>query len=225
MSERRQGTRRLYRARPEGLAELHKGLSRRLLEEASSASKPEVQQEKRSGRAARAAGRNSLIEREVRVRGGARDGLLLLHRPGEDGPLDGGRSDARPTPRRRLLLTNTPRLVIVGEFVTVEPYRRIVFTWGYGRFPEEEANPLPPGTSTVEVELVPDGEATIVRLRHRVPTELAVFQRLGWEHYLPRLRPRPWAAIRARTRSSTCSRTCCRRRSERRQDRVGSGSP
>ena len=98
-------------------------------------------------------------------------------------------AEATLDPRRGgvFSFTNTPRLVIVGEFVTVEPYRRIVFTWGYGRFPEEEVNPLPPGTSTVEVELVPDGEATIVRLRHRVPTELAAFHELGWEHYLPRL--------------------------------------
>jgi len=47
-------------------------------------------------------------------------------------------AEATLDPRRGgvFSFTNTPRLVIVGEFVTVEPYRRIVFTWGYGRFPE-----------------------------------------------------------------------------------------
>jgi uncharacterized protein YndB with AHSA1/START domain len=83
--------------------------------------------------------------------------------------------------------TNAPELTVLGEFVTVEPYRRIVFTWGYGYFPEDEPNPLPPGSSTVEVDFVPDGEATIVHLTHTVPTELASFHELGWEHYLPRL--------------------------------------
>jgi hypothetical protein len=39
----------------------------------------------------------------------------------------------------------------------------------------------------VEVDLVPDGEATIVRLSHRVPTELVEFHTMGWEHYLARL--------------------------------------
>ena len=73
-----------------------------------------------------------------------------------------------------------------GEYLVVEPYSRIIFTWGYGNFPEEP-NPLPPGSSTVEVELVPDGEATIVRLTHRVPAELADFHAMGWTHYLGRL--------------------------------------
>jgi uncharacterized protein YndB with AHSA1/START domain len=75
----------------------------------------------------------------------------------------------------------------VGEFVTVEPHRRIVFTWGYGQAPEGESNPFPPGSTTVEVELVPDGEATIVRLTHRVPPQLALFHAMGWENYLGRL--------------------------------------
>jgi uncharacterized protein YndB with AHSA1/START domain len=98
-------------------------------------------------------------------------------------------AEATLDPRRGgvFSFTNTPRLVILGEFVAVEPYRRIVFTWGYGSFPEEEPNPLPPGSSTVEVDFVPDGEATIVHLRHKVPAELAAFHELGWEHYLPRL--------------------------------------
>jgi uncharacterized protein YndB with AHSA1/START domain len=80
-----------------------------------------------------------------------------------------------------------PDFFIVGEFVAVEPHHRIVFTWGYGHFPDEQGNPLPPGSSTVEVNLVPDGEATIVHLTHRVPAQLAEFHALGWEHYLARL--------------------------------------
>lgn len=73
-----------------------------------------------------------------------------------------------------------------GEYVVVEPHSRVVFTWGYGFFPDE-SNPLPPGSSTVEVQLVPDGEATIVRLTHRVPAELDHFHAMGWENYLGRL--------------------------------------
>jgi len=57
VSERRQGTRRLYRARPEGLAELQAYLDG-FWEERLQRLKSEVEQEKRSGRAARAAGRN-----------------------------------------------------------------------------------------------------------------------------------------------------------------------
>jgi len=75
----------------------------------------------------------------------------------------------------------------VGEFVTVEPDRRLVFTWGYQPPPGEPDNPFPPGSSTVEVELVPDGDATIVRMRHHVPAKLVDFHTIGWENYLGRL--------------------------------------
>jgi uncharacterized protein YndB with AHSA1/START domain len=73
-----------------------------------------------------------------------------------------------------------------GEYVAVEPHSRVVFTWGFANFPDED-NPLPPGSSTVEVELVPDGEATVVRLKHTVPAELVEFHLMGWENYLDRL--------------------------------------
>ena len=38
-----------------------------------------------------------------------------------------------------------------GRFLEVEPPRRIVFTWGW----ELEGSPLAPGSSVVEVELIP----------------------------------------------------------------------
>jgi uncharacterized protein YndB with AHSA1/START domain len=75
---------------------------------------------------------------------------------------------------------------IEGRYVAVEPHNRVVFTWGFGFFPDE-SNPLPRGSSTVEVDLLPDGEATIVRLTHTVPAELSDFHNMGWEHYLDRL--------------------------------------
>jgi Activator of Hsp90 ATPase homolog 1-like protein len=50
-----------------------------------------------------------------------------------------------------------------GRFLQVDPPRRIVFTWGW----EIERSPLPPGSSVVEVELIPQGDATLVRLTHR----------------------------------------------------------
>jgi uncharacterized protein YndB with AHSA1/START domain len=75
-----------------------------------------------------------------------------------------------------------------GKYVEVEPYSRVVFSWGYGDRPEVPSNPLPSGSSTVEVLLVPDGEATIVRLLHRdLPVELQSFHELGWDNYLARL--------------------------------------
>ena len=77
-----------------------------------------------------------------------------------------------------------PEDVIRGEFVEVTPFRRIVFTWGW----EGEGRPLPPGASTVEIDLIPDGDGTRLQLTHRglPPPTWALFAK-GWDHYLPRL--------------------------------------
>jgi uncharacterized protein YndB with AHSA1/START domain len=51
--------------------------------------------------------------------------------------------------------------IIMGEFVNLVPYHLIVLTWGW----EGHAN-VPPGSSTVEVRLEPEGEGTRVRITH-----------------------------------------------------------
>jgi len=74
--------------------------------------------------------------------------------------------------------------VVLGEFVEVDPYKRIAFTWGY----EREHFAMPPQSTGVEVSLTPSGDETIVRLIHRrLPAAASAFHRAGWEHYLPRL--------------------------------------
>lgn len=72
-----------------------------------------------------------------------------------------------------------------GRFVEVDPPRRIVFSWGW----ELPGNPVPPGSSTVEIDLSPEDGGTMVRLTHRgLPLPAARTQhRGGWEHYLERL--------------------------------------
>jgi uncharacterized protein YndB with AHSA1/START domain len=75
-----------------------------------------------------------------------------------------------------------------GEFVELDPPRRLVFTWGWEPGAKGE-NPVPPGSSTVEIELVPDGDGTTLRFVHRgLPnTEAAESHAHGWDHYLDRL--------------------------------------
>jgi uncharacterized protein YndB with AHSA1/START domain len=71
-----------------------------------------------------------------------------------------------------------------GEYVEVSPNERVVFTWGW----EGEGNPVRPGSSTVEVTLVPDGSVTVVRLRHLgLPGGPEDQHAEGWDHYLGRL--------------------------------------
>ncbi|HKE74634.1 MAG TPA: SRPBCC domain-containing protein [Acidimicrobiales bacterium] len=69
-----------------------------------------------------------------------------------------------------------------GEFVAVEPPHRLVFTWGMA------GSDVPPGSSTVEITLRPDGDGTVVALVHRdLPPGQVADHGTGWDHYLPRL--------------------------------------
>jgi uncharacterized protein YndB with AHSA1/START domain len=78
-----------------------------------------------------------------------------------------------------------PGNVARGEFVEIDPPHRLVYTWGW----EEGVSPVSPGTSTVEFELTPDGEGTLLRFRHfGLPSaEAAESHAHGWDHYLDRL--------------------------------------
>jgi len=71
-----------------------------------------------------------------------------------------------------------------GEYLEVIPNSRVVFSWGW----EGDGSPLPPGASTIEVTLEPDGDGTIVRLRHLgLPDGQRDAHSEGWDHYLARL--------------------------------------
>jgi len=70
-----------------------------------------------------------------------------------------------------------------GQFVELVPNERVVFTWGWIDHPG-----LPPGASTVRIELVVDGDATLLRLIHDgLPADELPIHVAGWSHHLPRL--------------------------------------
>lgn len=73
--------------------------------------------------------------------------------------------------------------IVVGKFVEVVPARRVVFTWGW------QGNEIvPPGSSTVEIDLEPDGQGTRLRLVHRgLPEGALASHTEGWDFFLPRL--------------------------------------
>ena len=73
--------------------------------------------------------------------------------------------------------------VVDGRFVEVIPSRRVVFTWGWQGSPT-----VPPGSSTVEIDLEPDGDGTRLRLVHRgLPEGALASHTEGWDYFLPRL--------------------------------------
>ena len=90
--------------------------------------------------------------------------------------------DARPGGIFRVAFPNG-RDIVSGRFVEVTPHRRVVFTWGW------EGNPLvPPGSSTVEIDLEPAGSGTRLRLVHRgLPAAGLASHTEGWDYFLPRL--------------------------------------
>ena len=140
-----------------------------------------------------------VVEREVRIAARPEtvfqffvDPLKMMQWKGIDATLD-----ARPGGIYRVNVTG--RDVARGEYVEIVPHSRVVFTWGW----EGDGHPVPPGSTTVEISLIPDGGGTIVRLRHSgLAGEAAAQHTEGWEHYLPRLAaaaegsdpgPDPWA--------------------------------
>ncbi|MFN8224734.1 MAG: SRPBCC domain-containing protein [Gaiellales bacterium] len=82
-----------------------------------------------------------------------------------------------------------PGHIAVGEVKEVEPFRRLVLSWGWQPPTEGPAPLVGPGTSTVVFELEPTGTGTMLRFAHcDLPTEETVASHAtGWDHYLPRL--------------------------------------
>jgi uncharacterized protein YndB with AHSA1/START domain len=71
----------------------------------------------------------------------------------------GSTIDARPG--GRMLIHHANGVEVTGEVVSVEPPRRIAFTYGYA-----SGKPIPPGGSRVTIELQPSGTGTRLHLIH-----------------------------------------------------------
>jgi uncharacterized protein YndB with AHSA1/START domain len=74
--------------------------------------------------------------------------------------------------------------IATGQYEVVDPPHRVVLSWGWEGSPE-----VPPGSTTVEITLTPDGEGTLLRLRHiGLPSEeQRASHRDGWKGYLAQL--------------------------------------
>ena len=81
-----------------------------------------------------------------------------------------------------------PGHIARGQYVELDPPRRLVFTWGWEKGGGDDAV-VSPGSSTIEIELTPEGDGTRLRFVHRgLPTpESAESHAHSWDHYLARL--------------------------------------
>jgi len=94
----------------------------------------------------------------------------------------GAELDPRPGGRYRIDVDGVH--IVSGEYQVVDPPRRLVMSWGWEGHPT-----VPPGSTTVEITLTPERDATILRLRHLgLPDEGE--RRLhtdGWTQYMSQL--------------------------------------
>ncbi len=145
-----------------------------------------------------------VVQREIEIAASPETVWGLLVDPDKAQAWWGQEITLEPTPGGTLRIVVTPRSIARGEIVELDPPRRLVYTFGWevgGGGPEL----VPPGSSTVEIELTATSSGTTLRLVHRgLPDEgSAVSHDEGWEHYIGRLAvvadggdpgPDPWAA-------------------------------
>ncbi len=82
-----------------------------------------------------------------------------------------------------MLVEVIPGFVARGEFKEVIPVSRLAYTWGW-----DGREKVPPGSSLIEVDLVPKNGSTLVRFTHSgLPPDEVRPHRDGWNYYLERL--------------------------------------
>ena len=97
----------------------------------------------------------------------------------------GPEAAADPAPGGALRWTHPDGATVVGRFIELVPHRRVVFTYGW----EDGRLGVPPGSTTVEIDLVEEDGATTIRLvHHGLPPAAAPDHERGWAYFLGILR-------------------------------------
>jgi uncharacterized protein YndB with AHSA1/START domain len=123
------------------------------------------------------------VTREVRIKASPETIFEFLVDPQKLMRWKGVEAELEPSPGGRFRVNVTGKDIVAGEYVEVDRPHRVVFTWGW-----EGDEHVPPGSSTVEIRLTPDGDETLMTLTHRDLPEPALEAHVqGWEHFLPRL--------------------------------------
>lgn len=95
----------------------------------------------------------------------------------------GDATGSTPEPGGVFALAFNDSTSVQGQFVTIDPPKRVVFTWGV---PDNDV--LPPGSTTVEIVLTPDGPDTVVDLTHHdLPRSEVPSHQAGWKSLLNKL--------------------------------------
>jgi len=125
-----------------------------------------------------------LVEREIRIDAPPSVVFEFLTDPAKMVRWMGIEAVLEPWPGGQYAVNVSGRERVSGKVLEIIPERRLVVSWGW----EDWSLPLPPGQSTVEITLQPDGEGTRLRLTHNgLPPDMRAFHRRGWDYALPRL--------------------------------------
>ena len=83
-----------------------------------------------------------------------------------------------------LYLLNVNGTVARGRFTEVVPVHRLAYTFGW-----DGRENMPPGSGLIEIDLIDQGDATLLRMTHSgLPdAEECASHEKGWTHYLARL--------------------------------------
>jgi uncharacterized protein YndB with AHSA1/START domain len=127
------------------------------------------------------------VEREVRIAARPETVFEFFVDPQKMCEWKGRKAELDPRPGGTYRVEINDQAIARGEYLEIEAPSRVVFTWGWeGQQSGEHA--VPPGSSRVEVDLIPDGDGTLVRLRHLdLPEQSREIHGQGWDLYLGRL--------------------------------------
>jgi uncharacterized protein YndB with AHSA1/START domain len=129
----------------------------------------------------------TVVEREVRIAARPETVFEFFVDPQKMCEWKGRKAELDPRPGGTYRVEINDQAIARGEYLEIEAPSRVVFTWGWeGQQSGEHA--VPPGSSRVEVDLIPDGDGTLVRLRHLdLPEQSREIHGQGWDLYLGRL--------------------------------------
>ena len=126
------------------------------------------------------------VEREIAIAASPETVWEFLVDPEKATRWMGQAASLEPRPGGLYRVEVIPGETAVGEFLELDPPRRLVHTWGWE---PGGMSSVAPGSTTIEIELIPLDDGTTLRFRHHgLPSEEAAQSHAhGWDHYLERL--------------------------------------
>jgi uncharacterized protein YndB with AHSA1/START domain len=131
----------------------------------------------------------TVVEREIRIAARPEIVFEFFVDPEKMKQWKGRQAELDPRPGGIYRVEINEQAIARGEYVEIDAPSRVVFTWGWeGQEAGDGEHAVPPGSSRVEVDLTPDGDGTLVRLRHfDLAEQSREIHGEGWDLYLGRL--------------------------------------